>query len=123
LKDTASSPEKKDESSVSVTDGEAHEIEARRKLDMNLNEHGTENGMDTGGGVGDIPPLPPSYVKTKDISKVRKTRTEGIETKFWHHRRHPSRMTAGPNVSSRLELPWVGAPCDSSIARLPCAIL
>ncbi|KAM0838028.1 hypothetical protein ACQ4PT_061254 [Festuca glaucescens] len=77
LKDTASSPEKKDESSASVTDGGAHEIDARRKLDMNLNEHGTENGMDTGGEVGDIPPLPPSYVKTKDRSKVRKTGTEG----------------------------------------------
>jgi hypothetical protein len=76
LKDTASSPEKKDDSSASVTDGEAHEIEARRKLDMNLNEHGTENGMDTSGEVGDIPPLPPSYVKTKDRSKVRKTGTE-----------------------------------------------
>jgi hypothetical protein len=56
LKDTASSPEKKDEPSASVIDGEVLEIEARRKLDMNLNEHGTENGMDTDDEVGDIPP-------------------------------------------------------------------
>jgi hypothetical protein len=107
-----------------------HEVEGsegsyRKKLDMNLTEESGDNSMEAGPREGEAPtaPLPPPYVKTKDLKKAKKVHNQDTEFENLASSAAFSRMTAGPNVSSRLELSWVRASCDSSRAGLPCTVL
>jgi hypothetical protein len=81
LRDSATSPLKPGAHNGQVIEESEDEPSARKKLQMNLIEGSSENSMEDDPRVGDTPPLPPPYVKTKDLKKARMSHNMDTENK------------------------------------------
>jgi hypothetical protein len=82
LQDSATSPIKTDAHNANVVQGSESDPGARRHLDMNLSEESGDNSMEadpTDGEAPTPPPLPPPYVKTKDLKKAKKMHKQNTE--------------------------------------------
>ncbi|KAM0865473.1 hypothetical protein ACQ4PT_043245 [Festuca glaucescens] len=75
LQDSATSPIKPGVQNTHVIEGSENDPIAKKQLDMNLTKDSSDNSMEADPRVGEVhmTPLPPSYVKTKDLKKARKS--------------------------------------------------
>ncbi|KAM0900806.1 hypothetical protein ACQ4PT_020379 [Festuca glaucescens] len=82
LQDSATSPIKPGAQNTHVIEGSENDPSARKQLDMNMTEDSGDNSMEADPRVGEVPtpPLPPPYVKTKDLKKAKKA--HNLDTAF-----------------------------------------
>jgi sporulation protein YlmC with PRC-barrel domain len=81
LKDSATSPIKSGTLNTHVIEGSQNDHGARKQLEMIPSEDSGENSMEANPTEGEVPtpPLPPQYVKTKDMKKAKKAHNQDSE--------------------------------------------